>query len=182
MGVQKKRIDLANQTIGRLAVLKHVGRDKFGRALWECKCSCGAITTKSSMHLRRINYVQSCGCLRKEVTAKNYLTRRKYLGKYGFATKSSPIYNSWRAMISRCLDPQAVNFKWYGKRGIRVCSQWQDFGIFLADMGESWFPAARLHRKDPNGNYCKENCEWKEVHEHHIEHWNLRLKQSLLIV
>lgn len=39
-------------------------------------------------------------------------------------------------MTARCRNPKHKDYKYYGARGISVCTQWLDFKNFLADMGE----------------------------------------------
>lgn len=58
-------VNLVGQTFSRLLVLEEYGRDKEGRTLWKCQCSCGNIKIVSTKHLRN-GSVQSCGCLMKE--------------------------------------------------------------------------------------------------------------------
>jgi hypothetical protein len=70
-------------------------------------------------------------------------------------------YNSWRAMIARCENPEHPSFANYGGRGIRVCSRWRwSFASFLLDVGLR--PSARhsLDRIDPNGGYHPANVRW----------------------
>jgi hypothetical protein len=68
-------------------------------------------------------------------------------------------YKAWKNMRSRCNNPNDPRFRWYGGRGIKICTRWNLFARFLADMGP---PPARytLERKDFNGMYCPENCVW----------------------
>ena len=74
-------------------------------------------------------------------------------------SKRTPTYSSWENMIQRCYNPNSVNFKYYGGRGISACDRWRTFKNFLADMGER--PAGKtLDRKNGNGNYEPANCQW----------------------
>jgi hypothetical protein len=48
-------------------------------------------------------------------------------------------YASYQAMVTRCTNPKAVNWKRYSGRGVTVADRWRGergFGNFLADMGE----------------------------------------------
>jgi len=70
-------------------------------------------------------------------------------------------YNSWRAMIARCENPNHPSWKHYGGRGIRVCSRWRwSFASFLLDVGLR--PSARhsLDRINPNDGYHAANVRW----------------------
>jgi hypothetical protein len=71
----------------------------------------------------------------------------------------TPTYNSWRSMKKRCLWPGAVDWEFYGGRGVTVCDAWLTFEGFYADMGERP-EGMTLDRKDPHGNYEPSNCRW----------------------
>lgn len=64
-------------------------------------------------------------------------------------------------MKQRCYNKNHTNYKHYGARGIRVCDEWyNDFSVFVSDMGDSYTSGLTLDRIDNNGNYCKDNCKW----------------------
>ena len=57
--------DLTNLTFGRLKVIKNIGTNKNGFALWECLCECGNKVITTTNHLKT-GHTQSCGCLQKD--------------------------------------------------------------------------------------------------------------------
>lgn len=64
-------------------------------------------------------------------------------------------------MKTRCLNPNSVNFKDYGGRGIEVCDRWLAFENFIADVGPRPSPKHSLDRyPDKNGNYEPGNVRW----------------------
>jgi hypothetical protein len=71
----------------------------------------------------------------------------------------SRTYRAWASMLTRCRNSNCDAYPYYGGRGIKACPEWLRFEAFLKDMGE--VPAGMtLERKDPDGDYCKENCCW----------------------
>jgi len=69
-------------------------------------------------------------------------------------------HNSWKAMKTRCTNPNAQYYADYGGRGITICERWlHSFENFLADMGER--PAGMsIERLDNEKGYEPGNCVW----------------------
>ena len=131
----------------RLTAIKFNHRNKRSNQYWLFKCCCGKEKVICVDAVKR-GITKSCGCLKKETTAKT---------KHGM--RKTRVYYSWFCMKARCLNPNSPNYKNYGGRGITICKEWLEFRNFFRDMGER--PQDRtLDRIDNDGNYCKENCKW----------------------
>lgn len=71
----------------------------------------------------------------------------------------TPTYRSWDAMKDRCRNPKNPQYKDYGGRGIAFCKRWNDFRLFLKDMGIRP-KGTTINRINNNLGYSKKNCEW----------------------
>lgn len=72
-----------------------------------------------------------------------------------------PEYRSWSNMKQLCFNPKAPRYSDYGGRGITVCDKWKNsFEAFYEDIGTRPSPEHMLGRKDTNGNFEPDNCQW----------------------
>lgn len=165
-------LDLTNQVFERLTVLRLVRRDKRGKAIWLCSCSCDGKEIEVSGDSLVSGHAGSCGCLKRERMADANF-------KHGHSRASSarnPTYRSWESMKRRCFCPAYRGWKNYGGRGIGVRDRWtgaQGFENFLADMGERP-TGTTLGRFGDIGNYEPENCAWQTDREQKTEQKNKR--------
>jgi hypothetical protein len=145
-----KVMDLINERFGRLVVVRREENSRAGKSRWLCICDCGNEKVVVGGNLKHRGQ-QSCGCLRDEVTI-----RRNF--KHGMM--SHPLYGTWKNMRGRCNSPDHKNFEHYGGRGIKICPRWDDFILFVKDMGERPHPKYSLERINNDKDYSPENCKW----------------------
>lgn len=124
-----------------------------------CECDCVDKTQKyvDEQNLKR-GLSNSCGCLTKEITRKNFTTH---------GLTKTRLYKVWIDMRSRCYNPNVRSYKDYGKKGIKVCPEWKDdffaFWKWAYQNGyddSSKYGECTLDRINVEGNYEPTNCRW----------------------
>lgn len=151
--------DITEQRFGRLVALGPVGRTARGQPQWLCRCDCGNTTIAEGKNLR-FGFTQSCGCLRRETTAKNK-TIHGGTGSY--------LYQTWINMIGRCEKVNSPRYKDWGGRGIKVCDEWrhnfETFRDFVRRLPHCEEKGYSLDRIDNDKDYEPSNIKWSTAKE-----------------
>ena len=129
---------------GRLTVISRA-ENKNKRAYWNCLCECGNSTVVSGKRLRN-EHTQSCGCIRKETSAKQGL-KNKHTEEYvkqkllenGFELLS-PYEGILKSTKQKCLKcnhtfTRRIESSLYGFYGCPLCSK-ENNGFICKDYFE----------------------------------------------
>lgn len=136
---------------GRWEVLAEREKDKNQNRQLLCRCACGTEKVVNRDNLVGGKSV-SCGCYRRYRASRDNRTHGE---------SKTLLYGVWKAMKSRCHNPNSTSRKNYGDRGITVSSEWRDsFETFCADMGDKPHHNSQIDRIHNDLGYSKDNCRW----------------------
>lgn len=155
--------NLLGQKFGRLTVISQQPTQNE-RTMWLCRCECGEEKILPCYVLTR-GLVRSCGCLQKDVARK---MKTKHNGK------NTRLYNIWRDMKERCLNPNNVSYKYYGGRGITIYDDWVNNFASFRQWAENngYNKNLTIDRVDNNGSYTPTNCRWVTMKEQSVNKSN----------
>lgn len=106
------------QKFNELLVLEEIGRDKHGRRVWKCLCSCGKKIKVADACLGRPNGQKSCGCLKLKVFIGKRFSRLVVLEKHSNRYKNKPPF--WKCRCD-CDNIVNVNASCLTSKGTKSC-------------------------------------------------------------
>lgn len=153
-----KAIDLTGQRFGRWVVIRFAGTEKWRDARWLCRCDCErkAIVRGSSLRSGTSHQCMQCAKTTHEQTGTH-------------------LYRMWEHMIQRCENPNATAYKYYGKRGIKICAEWRkNFTTFRQwALEHGYREDLTIDRIDNDGDYEPGNCQFLTRSENSLKAWHV---------
>lgn len=145
--------DLSNKTFGYLTPL-YVEKSENKHIYWLCKCVCGNCRLLQTYQLTS-GKVTSCGCMNKKQKKSTIIAQNKRM------------YTVYSSMIARCYNPKSISYKYYGAKGIKVCSQWKrSFKSFVNwSLQNGYNDCLSIDRIDNTKGYSPNNCRWVPLSE-----------------
>ena len=185
---ERTKINLAGQKIGKLTVMTDVGRNRFGRVLWQCQCECGNGHVVSSIHLLS-GAIKSCGCLLRKNLVDLRFGRLKVVACEN--KRSAEGRQVWKC-ICDCGNNVKVSTNHLTKGGTVSCgcfhkensallgmqrvgpksSNWKG-GISREPYCQDWTKEYKEFIKERDGHKCLNpycNRKFTKLHVHHIKY------------
>lgn len=153
--MNSKVINLTNHKYNMLTIIEFSHVTSHG-AYWKCKCDCGTIKIIHGSSVKA-GMIKSCGCLQvkqsRELCVKRNTTHNE--------SNKNPLYAVWKTMRQRCNNPKNHDYRWYGAKGISICSEWNNYIAFYDwSLLSGYQKGLTIDRIDFTKGYQSSNCRW----------------------
>ena len=92
-----------------------------------------------------------------------YYLARVYMTKQRYGNELHPLYSRWLSMTQRCTNPNNVNYKNYGAKGISIAEDlrsFEDYCAYVTSLDNYDPENCQIDRIDGNKGYMKGNLRW----------------------
>lgn len=117
-------------------------------------------------------YFKEDGILYQEYYKSGKEFKRKYIDNkiHNNSEIERSIYYEWRYMRKRCQAKNNKCSRYYYKKGIKVCDEWDDIktgfnNFYEWAISSGYQLGLSLDRIDSDKNYCPDNCRWLTTKE-----------------
>ncbi|PWT39195.1 hypothetical protein DKZ34_09605 [Limosilactobacillus reuteri] len=156
-------LDLRGQQYGELTVIDFSKKDKQGRAIWKCLCSCGVTKDIRAQSLRS-GAVISCGHIARQKSAK----RMSCLNRTKDGASREDWYSNYNSMCHRILHGTQEDKKYYNSariNGVLLEPAWiDDPWMFYDEIGSKPGSDYTIDRIDSHKGYIPGNVRWANKH------------------
>lgn len=146
-------IDLTGKRFNRITVIKRMPRNnKHNNIQWLCRCDCGEEFISIAVNIKRATECKKCAAKHRGERSRTHGDCRTRL------------YRIYKAIRTRCYNPNSKSYQWYGIKGIKICPEWsgkQGYANFKEwALNNGYTDDLTIERKDIDKDYCPENCTW----------------------
>lgn len=145
-------LHIENKKFNQLTAIRFHHTDKK-RQYWEFRCDCGKTVILDKI---KVVYGKIKNCHDKKRTTRDIKIKEE---------DKKRLITIRNGMINRCYRPYTSGYKYYGERGIKVCEEWKKEKEGIVNfidwaIKNGYKKTKSIDRKNPNKDYCPENCRW----------------------
>ena len=134
-------------------------KDKYGH--WIYKSVCEECGREQFSH-----YGQIAGEKSKTTQCTHIKANGDHI-PYGHIWDNKRIASIFGDMNSRCYNSNNKNYRWYGAKGIKICSEWLSNPKLFEEwaLNNGYNDSLTIDRIDSDRDYCPDNCRWISLRE-----------------